>query len=192
MTSPHLHTDALATLTAWSPPSRHQRALRERYVAHLQAHHDGLSRECYPDHLTASALVLSADRSRALLTLHAKAHEWFQFGGHCEPGDFTLAGAALREATEESGIAGLHLDPVPLRLDEHVVPFCGSRGGVHHLDVWFLATAPAAAQAVVSAESLDVRWWPLDGLPGVASDWAETLAILAGAQPSSTGSSGED
>jgi 8-oxo-dGTP pyrophosphatase MutT (NUDIX family) len=191
VTSARLHADALATLADWSPPSPRQRALRERYVWHLQAHSDGLSRECHPDHLTASTLVLSADRTQALLTLHAKAQQWFQFGGHCEPDDLTLADAALREATEESGITGLRLDPVPLRLDEHVVPFCGSRGGVHHLDVWFLATAPAAAQGVVSAESLDVRWWPLDHLPGGASAWAETLAILAGAQPSSTGSSGE-
>lgn len=192
MTSPQLHADALATLEVWSAPSQHQRRLCDRFVAHLRAHGDGLSRECYPDHLTASALVLSADGRQALLTLHTKARQWFQFGGHCEPGDLTLAGAALREATEESGIEGLQLHPVPLRLDEHAVPFCGSRDGVRHLDVWFLATAPAAARAVVSAESLDVRWWPLDGLPGEASDWAESLAILAGVQPSSTGSSGDD
>ena len=32
---------------------------------------------------------------------------WLQMGGHCEPGDTTLADAALREAAEESGIAGL-------------------------------------------------------------------------------------
>jgi 8-oxo-dGTP pyrophosphatase MutT (NUDIX family) len=191
VTSAQLHADALTTLASWTPPSRRQRALRERYVAHLEAHQDGLSRDCHPDHVTASTLVLSADRTQALLTLHAKAQRWFQFGGHCERDDLTLAGAALREATEESGIAGLSLDPVPLRLDEHVVPFCGSRGGVHHLDVWFLATAPAAAQGVVSPESIDVRWWPLDGLPEDTSAWAETLAILAVAQPSSTGSSGE-
>lgn len=40
-----------------------------------------------------------------LLTLHPKVGLWLQMGGHCEPGDETLAAAALREATEESGIA---------------------------------------------------------------------------------------
>ena len=45
---------------------------------------------------------------------------WLQMGGHCEPEDATLAAAALREATEESGIAGLTLLPGgPVRLDRH-------------------------------------------------------------------------
>ena len=41
-----------------------------------------------------------------LLTLHRKVGRWLQLGGHCEPADTTLAGAALREATEESGLPG--------------------------------------------------------------------------------------
>ena len=62
-----LHADALATLTAWAPPTPEQAALRERYVAHLHERLDGMSRACRPDHLTASTLVLSADGSRALI-----------------------------------------------------------------------------------------------------------------------------
>lgn len=174
-----LHAEALGTLRSWAAPNERQRALRDRYVEHLEQHPDGVSRACYPDHLTASCLVLSADRTHALLTLHTKAREWFQFGGHCEATDLTLVGAALREATEESGIAGLILEPTPLRLDEHLVPFCGSRGGVHHLDVWFLATAPPDVEPVVSDESLDVRWWPIEALPGEPGAWAETREILA-------------
>ena len=173
-----LHGDALALLRSWTPPSDRQAALRERYVAHLLTRPDGLDRSCLPDHLTASALVLSADRPAALLTLHAKAGRGFQLGGHCEPGDATLAGAALREAVEESGLDGLVLDPVPLRLDEHAVPFCGPAGGVRHLDVWFVGFAPAGAQPRGGAESLDLRWWPLDALPGPAHAWAETLTVL--------------
>ena len=33
------------------------------------------------------------------------------------------------------------------------------------LDVRYAATAPAGAEPHSSAESLDVRWWPVDGLP---------------------------
>jgi 8-oxo-dGTP pyrophosphatase MutT (NUDIX family) len=172
-----LHADALANLTAWAPPTPEQAALRERYVAHLQARPDGMSRACRPDHLTASTLVLTADGGRALLTLHAKARAWFQFGGHCEPGDRTLVAAAGREATEESGLAGLVLDPVPVQLSEHAVPFCGPDGDVHHLDVRFLAVAPASELHAVSEESLDVRWWPADALPDPTPDLVELVAL---------------
>jgi 8-oxo-dGTP pyrophosphatase MutT (NUDIX family) len=170
-----LHADALAVLQAWTPPSAEQAALRDRYVAHLESAPDGLRRTCYPDHLTASTLVLSADGERVLLTLHAKAQRWFQLGGHSEPGDDTLAGAAEREAVEESGLAGLRVEPTPVQLSEHAVPFCDTRGGVHHLDVRFLAVADDGAEPVVSDESLDVRWWPVDALPD--DDLADLVAL---------------
>jgi 8-oxo-dGTP pyrophosphatase MutT (NUDIX family) len=159
-----LHQDAVAVLSGWAAPSEAQADLRDRYLAHLAEHADGLSKPCFPAHLTASCLVLSADRSRVLLTLHAKARQWFQFGGHCEPSDETLAGAALREATEESGLATLTLLPGPVHLDAHRVDFCHRLAPVDHLDVRFAAIT-AYDVPVVSDESLDVRWWPVDRLP---------------------------
>jgi 8-oxo-dGTP pyrophosphatase MutT (NUDIX family) len=184
-----LHADALASLRGWSAPSPEQEALRARYVDHLEAHADGLDRGCRPDHVTASTLVLSAEHDRVLLTLHAKARRWFQLGGHCEPGDTTLAGAALREATEEGGVGALRLDPVPVQLSEHEVPFCGAGlpgGPVHHLDVRFVALAPPGAEPAVSDESLDVAWWPLDALPDPGSDLVELVVLaVARAQASS-------
>ena len=160
-----LHADALRLLRGWAAPDPGQERLRLRYVRHLEEHADGMLRGCFPDHLTASSLILSADGSQVLLTLHAKAGAWFQTGGHCEATDATLAGAALREAVEESGIDRLALDPGPVQLDCHEVAFCDPRGPVHHLDVRFLVLAAPDAVQAVSAESLDVRWWPADGLP---------------------------
>jgi len=172
-----LHADAVRVLGDWRPPTAGQAALRDRYLAHLETHPDGVFRECRPDHLTASTLVVSHDRSQVLLTLHAKAQRWFQVGGHCEPDDPTLAAAALREATEESGIPGLSLDPVPVQLSEHAVPFCGPGGAVHHLDVRFLAVADPDAEHAVSEESLDVRWWPVGGLPEPEPELAELVRM---------------
>ncbi len=159
------HQDALEVLTRWSPPSAAQAVLREQYVAHLRARPDGTSRSCTPAHLTCGALVLDATGERALLTLHAKARRWFHLGGHLEATDAGLAEAALREATEESGTVDLDLDTEPLQLDAHEVSFCGGVPATRHLDVRFLAVAPADAEPSVSEESLDVAWWPVDALP---------------------------
>jgi 8-oxo-dGTP pyrophosphatase MutT (NUDIX family) len=181
-----LHSDALATLRSWTGPTQEQESLRLRYVAHLETHPDGMTRRCYPDHLTASTLVLSADLGEVLLTLHAKARQWFQLGGHCEDGDDTLAGAALREATEESGLTDLRLDPVPVHLSEHAVPFCDPRGAAHHLDVRFLAVAAPGARHVASEESLKLGWFPVESLPNPDLDdlVRHALARLA-AEPGS-------
>jgi len=159
-----LHADALTVLSAWSAPTSEQEALRVRFAEHLATHPDGLTRWCFPAHITASTLVVSSDRAHVLLTLHAKAKEWFQFGGHCETGDATLAGAAEREAREESGLASFTLRPTPIQLSAHEVRFCHPSGPVDHLDVRFVAVAPWVEPSV-SAESLDVRWWPIDRLP---------------------------
>ena len=81
-----LHADALAVLRAWTPPSAGAgRSCATGTSRTSSRHRTGSGVTCYPDHLTASTLVLSADGRRVLLTLHAKAQRWFQLGGHCEP-----------------------------------------------------------------------------------------------------------
>ena len=171
----NLRDDALAVLGGWRAPTADQAVLRERYVDYLSVHPSGVLREDRPHHLTASTLVVSADASAVLLSLHAKAQRWFQFGGHVEPGDASLLAAATREATEESGLAGLALDPVPVQLSDHEVPFCGA--GVHHYDVRFIAVAPAGAVPAVSDESLDVRWFPIASLPTEDPDMLELIDL---------------
>lgn len=172
-----LHADALSLLRGWAAPNPEQEAVRRTYVSHLEVEPTGLRRDCFPDHITASTLIVSADHTQVLLTLHAKAKAWFQMGGHCEHRDSTLAGAALREAVEESGVQGLTVDPGPVQLNTHDVPFCDPRGTVRHLDVRFLAVAPEDALHAVSAESLDVRWWPVDGLPTSEPGIVELVAL---------------
>jgi 8-oxo-dGTP pyrophosphatase MutT (NUDIX family) len=175
-----LHADAVSTLRAWQAPDAAQDALRCDFLDHLSAHDDGVWRSCVPAHLTASALVMSEGRDEVLLVLHTKAGLWLQPGGHCEPEDPTLLAAALREATEETGIGGLALSAAPVRLDRHAAP---CRPGVvdHHLDVQYLAIAPPQAIPRSSAETLDVAWFRCDDLPEPADVERLVVAALSGA-----------
>jgi len=170
------YAEALASLESWAPPSLAQAALRERYVAHLHDHPDGLERSCAPGHLTAGALVVSAELDAVLLNLHGRAGRWFHFGGHWEPGDTTLLATAAREAAEESGVDGLSVHPDPVHLDLHRVEFCRGHEHTEHLDVRYAARAPADAVPHTSDESLDVRWWSLDALPDLEPEMHEQIA----------------
>jgi 8-oxo-dGTP pyrophosphatase MutT (NUDIX family) len=173
-----VHADALARLERWPAPDAQQEQLRLAFVAHLRGNPDGVTRRCRPDHVTASALVLSGDGQEVLLTLHAKVGRWLQFGGHVEPGDMTLASAALREAVEESGVARLRLaSDEPLRLDRHGAP-CAADAR-HHLDVQYLAVAEGRPEPTTSEESHDVRWFPVDALPADADDAVRALVAHA-------------
>lgn len=172
-----VHADALTVLRNWPAPDAEQELLRTAYVAHLEVHPDGLYKRCFPQHLTAGCLVVSDDGRRALLNLHRKARRWFAFGGHIEPGDATLAGAALREATEESGLTGLVLDPDLVHLSLHPVPFCDPRGEVRHLDVRYVARVPVDTVPVISDESLAIRWFDVDDLPTDEPDMLDLVRL---------------
>jgi 8-oxo-dGTP pyrophosphatase MutT (NUDIX family) len=159
-----LHSDVVATLTAWRPALSSQRSLREAFLGFLAARPDACARSCEPGHITASAVVLDATGRSVLLTLHPRVGAWLQLGGHCEATDSTLAGAALREATEESGIPGLRIVPTPIHVDVHPIT-CSLGVPTRHFDVRFVVHAPAGARPVRSEESDDLRWWPIDALP---------------------------
>lgn len=162
--------DARALLSAWAAPDPGQASLRREYVDFIDRHPDVHLRSSRVGHLTASALVVDPGERTALLTLHPTVGRWLQTGGHIEPLDTSMLAAAAREAREESGINDLTMHAQPLRLDRHEVS-CraddGSRTSLHHWDVQFLAVAAPGSVAVISAESDDLRWWPLDGLPTV-------------------------
>ncbi len=178
--SASLHQSTVDVLTAWDAPDPAQDSLRYAYLAFLAAREDACLRECVPGHITGSALVVDHRGEQALLTLHPRFGRWLQLGGHCEPEDETIVAAALREATEESGIEGLAITPEPAALHVHPVT-CSLGVPTRHLDVQFVVHAPEGAEIVRSDESLDLKWWPLDKLPD-DSDFGLTQLAAATAR----------
>ena len=167
MSPPHdadlLTRSCRSTLAGWTGTDEEQERLRELFLSHLDEHGDGWRRTCPGAHLTASGLICAPDEQQVLLTLHAKIGRWLQTGGHLDDDDAGLPAAALRESREESGLAALTLDPVPLLLSRHLVS-CGGTP-TYHLDVQYLVLAPRVVAPTLSEESLDLRWFKRADLP---------------------------
>lgn len=128
------------------------------------------------EHFTASAMIFTPDLSHTLLCFHGKGEMWVQLGGHMELEDVSPDLAALREAREESGLEEFTLlSPHPIDLNHHGL--AATFGTCHgHWDVVYALAIPMA-EPVVSAESRDVRWFPVDDLPeGCAAGFEEQFA----------------
>lgn len=172
-----LHADARAVLASWVAPDPAQERLRRAYLDHLDRYPDAMWRSCLSGHLTASTAVVDSTGQRVLLTLHRKIRLWLQLGGHCEPGDSSLAAAALREATEESGSRASACSPLRCGWTGMRCP-CG--GGSWHLDVQYVAVAPPGAEPVVdAAESDGLAWFDVTALPEMSDDACRALVAAA-------------
>jgi 8-oxo-dGTP pyrophosphatase MutT (NUDIX family) len=177
-----LHQQLEALDLAWPEELVH----RERMLALLEVP-ECFTRSCFPGHFTGSALVVSADGSRALLHHHKNLDRWLQFGGHCD-GDEDVLRVAMREAIEESGIEGLIVTSRrPFDLDIHPIPANLRRGepAHEHFDVRFVFIAPEDAVPKLSDESHELRWFspaemlalPLDsGLRRLVAKWEALVA----------------
>jgi 8-oxo-dGTP pyrophosphatase MutT (NUDIX family) len=106
----------------------------------------------------SSSVVVFDDRGHVLLMLREDAHIWALPAGRCEPGE-TYEEAAMHETCEETGyeiellrVVGDYWRPqMPLGGDQMRVYVGRVTGGDPSAHDW---------------ESLDVRWFPLDALPG--------------------------
>lgn len=131
-------------------------AYRTQVIEFIDAHPDALHRTNTRGHLTGSAVVFDAPAERVVLLHHRKLRRWLQPGGHAD-GDANLAAVALREATEETAMGGLRVDPVAVDIDVHEVDH-GEDGPHLHLDVRYIVVAPPDADVVGNHESTAIAW----------------------------------
>ncbi|MEV5708295.1 NUDIX domain-containing protein [Actinoallomurus sp. NPDC052274] len=112
----------------------HLRSLSEA----LEVGADLISRKQFNGgHATCGAVVIDQD-GRLLLIQHKALGRWLLPGGHLEPGDLNLPGAALRELEEETGISWhdavvqpVH-DVIPVDIDLHTIPANPVKGEPEH------------------------------------------------------------
>jgi 8-oxo-dGTP pyrophosphatase MutT (NUDIX family) len=136
----------------------------------LRAHPDDAHLRSQPlGHLTGSGFVIDSTRTKLLLLHHGKLNRWLQPGGHGE-GEIDPRLIALREIEEETGLAPADLTPLGglFDVDVHLIPARKSESEHPHLDLRYAFVARPGAQPRISEESRDLRWFPLDALPGDA------------------------
>jgi 8-oxo-dGTP pyrophosphatase MutT (NUDIX family) len=145
--------ELVALLAAHEPADSEEAADLERMRSWAEALELPFSRDQPDAHFTASAIVVDDAGERTLLVHHRKSGNWFQPGGHFEPGDASAGEAALREAREETGLATTLGSPGLLDVDVHWVPWDQH----YHLDLRFLVVA-AGELAPDAAEVHAAEW----------------------------------
>lgn len=136
----------------------HEAAMVADTIRFTETHADCLLRSCVPGHLTGSAWIVDATRTRTLLTHHRKLDKWLQLGGHAD-GDPDLVAVALREAKEESGLSRLRVVSAELfDVDRHWIPPRKTEPGHYHYDLRFLIEADPNEPLTVTNESKDLAW----------------------------------
>ncbi len=153
-------SDLCAALHHHAAATPEARELVDTFLGFLASSPEVFERHHPPGHFTGSAWLVSADGERVLLIHHRKLGRWLQPGGHAD-GDTDLMRVALREATEETGLSGLHVEPGIFDIDRHRIPARGSEPEHWHYDVRFVVRAGPDEAFVMNHESLALAWRPV-------------------------------
>jgi 8-oxo-dGTP pyrophosphatase MutT (NUDIX family) len=126
---------------------------------------DFTSRRRFPMHVTAGALLVRG--TEILLVQHRAYGIVLQPGGHLEPTDSTLAGAAERELVEETGIDPRTVSCVsktPVYIEYARVPARPDKDEPEHFHLDFgyaFTTADGDVGRIQESEVTGADWYPL-------------------------------
>ena len=154
--------DLLEELRRRVPVDEREAVSLRRFLEEFSRLTDPFSQAAGPVHVTGSAIV--AGERGVVLHLHKRLGIWLQPGGHIEPGE-TPWEAALREATEETGLSVRHPSGGPRLVHVDVHP--GPRGHTH-LDLRYLLEADDVDPVPPPGESPEVRWFTWDDAMQIA------------------------
>ena len=159
----------LQQLENYTSTYNEENVFKNQFIELLQ-HPGAFQRTHLPGHITGSAWIVDASKSKALLIHHAKLNRWLQPGGHAD-GDENVLRVALREAEEETGVKeykilsegifDLDIHPIPNRKDfpEHL-----------HYDIRYLVQANTVDELILSDESFNVAWINFDELSSLTGN----------------------
>ena len=156
--------EALERYLPWNEQEERDRA---EILRRLRSGEELYGRDNASAHLTASAWVVSPDRTQVLMAYHNLYDSWSWLGGHAD-GDRDLLAVALREVREESGLAEVRpVSPAIYSVEILTVDGHEKRGAYvssHlHLNVTYLLEAdPAEPVRCKPDENSRVGWFGLE------------------------------
>jgi 8-oxo-dGTP pyrophosphatase MutT (NUDIX family) len=157
-----MHRNALLRLLRDHHPfDATETAHHARFLEFVQTHPDCFERTLAVGHVTGSAWITDPARTRVLLLHHRKLDRWFQPGGHAD-GDPDVRAVALREATEETGLAVTLAQEMIFDVDIHRIPANVREAAHDHYDVRFWFTADPTVPLAVNSEAQALAWVPLE------------------------------
>ena len=162
-------------IRAFAPFNEQEETDRKRLLEYLETGKDLFTRKNENAHMTASAWVVSKDRTKVLMAYHNIYDSWSWLGGHAD-GETDLLKTALREVKEESGLQ--NVSPVSediysleiLTVDGHEKK--GTYVGSHlHLNVTYLLEAdPEEPVRPKEGENRAVAWFEKDEAVRMSSE----------------------
>ena len=164
--------EALERYLPWN--EQEERDLAE-ILRRLRSGEELYSRDNASAHLTASAWVVSPDRTQVLMAYHNLYDSWSWLGGHAD-GDRDLLAVALREVREESGLAEVRpVSPAIYSVEILTVDGHEKRGAYvssHlHLNVTYLLEAdPALPVRKKEDENRAVAWFGREAAVAASSE----------------------
>ena len=167
-----------AALRAYRPRNEQEARDAAEIIRRLESGEDLWTRKNTAAHLTASAWVVSPDRTRVLMCFHKLYDSWSWLGGHVEEGEYDLSAAALREVREESGLTRLRLASRDVYSVEILAVAGHEKRGQYvsshlHLNLTYLVEAdPDEPLTVKADENSGLRWFtPEEAVERSSEPW---------------------
>ncbi|MEY6563914.1 NUDIX hydrolase [Streptomyces sp. PGLac3x] len=156
------------TLTAYTDAHPEEKGALSVVLERLDQGDDLTSRKTFPLHVTAGAVLVN-EAGDVLFIRHNVLRKYLTPGGHLEPEDMNLMGAALRELTEETNVRAniAPLLPHPVHIDVHDIPANDAKGEPEHqhADVrWLFGTSGPLDLTLQEEEVSDAEWRSTDTL----------------------------
>jgi len=169
----------LNLLNDYSAFDETEHQMHQALTAFVREHENCFERSLTKGHITGSAWLVDKELSHVFFTHHKKLNRWFQPGGHSDGDPNTLA-VSMREASEESGIEDVYIQPVDnaiFDIDIHTIPANKKEPEHLHYDVRFLLETDRRHPLRISDESNEIAWIAVSDIPQYTQEDSITRMI---------------